>query len=114
MRAKAYWASIIVTLGAVVHEQMFRSGGQFYVKPSAFSSQASLVLINRSTEGILGQVMRTTSEFELPLQISSSRQREDFELDRFNVHQPPLHCGFSVVPVLELSTRQSVFGDHNF
>ncbi|GFW41684.1 hypothetical protein TNCV_9221 [Trichonephila clavipes] len=43
-----------MTLGTEVHEQMFRSGGQFDVKPPVFSSQASLVLICHPTEGMKG------------------------------------------------------------
>ncbi|GFX99088.1 hypothetical protein TNCV_2492701 [Trichonephila clavipes] len=33
--------SVFITLGTEVQEQMFRSGGQSYVKPPVFSSQAS-------------------------------------------------------------------------
>ncbi|GFT10206.1 uncharacterized protein TNCV_3734971 [Trichonephila clavipes] len=41
--------SVYVTLGTEVHEQMFLSGAQSGAKPSALSSQASLVLISRPT-----------------------------------------------------------------
>ncbi|GFV50206.1 bestrophin homolog [Trichonephila clavipes] len=44
--------SVYLTLDPEVHEQMFRSGGQPDVKPPVLSSQASLVLIYRPTEGM--------------------------------------------------------------
>ncbi|GFS85595.1 hypothetical protein TNCV_2794331 [Trichonephila clavipes] len=43
--------SVYVTLGPEVYEQIFRSGGQPDVEPPVLSSQASLVLIYRPTEG---------------------------------------------------------------
>ncbi|GFW92737.1 hypothetical protein TNCV_1735301 [Trichonephila clavipes] len=43
--------SAYVTLGPEVHEKMLRSGGQSDAKRSVLSSQASLVLICRPTEG---------------------------------------------------------------
>ncbi|GFT59054.1 hypothetical protein TNCV_186361 [Trichonephila clavipes] len=39
-----------------VHEQTFRSGGQSDVKSPVFSSQASLILIQRPAEGVDGSV----------------------------------------------------------
>ncbi|GFV48764.1 hypothetical protein TNCV_625511 [Trichonephila clavipes] len=45
-----------MTLGTEVHDQMFRSGGQFVVKPSVLSFQASLELIYRSPEEIKSYV----------------------------------------------------------
>ncbi|GFS52694.1 hypothetical protein TNCV_45611 [Trichonephila clavipes] len=48
--------SVYATLGPEVYEQMFRSGGQSDAKPSVLSSQASLVLIYRVTEGRKGRV----------------------------------------------------------
>ncbi|GFU90026.1 hypothetical protein TNCV_2439131 [Trichonephila clavipes] len=48
--------SVYVTLGAEVHEKMLRSGGQSEAKPPALSSQESLVLIYRSTEGMKDRV----------------------------------------------------------
>ncbi|GFS60141.1 hypothetical protein TNCV_2826631 [Trichonephila clavipes] len=45
------------SLGAEVHEQMSRSGGQSEARPPVFKSQASLVLIYRPTaEGMKGRV----------------------------------------------------------
>ncbi|GFU49214.1 hypothetical protein TNCV_2675081 [Trichonephila clavipes] len=37
-------------------------------------------------------MMRTTPDLA-PLQTTAPHQREDHELDEFNVHQPPLHLG---------------------
>ncbi|GFW61364.1 uncharacterized protein TNCV_4136821 [Trichonephila clavipes] len=86
---------------AGVHVQMFRSSGQPDAKPPVFSSQASLVLIYRSTEatqGLLatdhtilnhGQVTWTTPEL-------APHQREDVSaLDRFSVHRCPTRRVFS-------------------
>ncbi|GFW78216.1 hypothetical protein TNCV_136851 [Trichonephila clavipes] len=42
------------TLGPVVHEQMFRSGGQSDAKPPELSSQESLGLLYRPTEWMKG------------------------------------------------------------
>ncbi|GFW02411.1 hypothetical protein TNCV_1733261 [Trichonephila clavipes] len=53
MRAKDYCAHIsMLDLGPEVHEQMFRSSGQSEVKHPELSSQASLVLLYPSTEGM--------------------------------------------------------------
>ncbi|GFV17493.1 hypothetical protein TNCV_1272801 [Trichonephila clavipes] len=50
MRAKTNCTlSVNVTMGPKVHEPMLRSGGQSDVKPQVLSSQASFVLIHRST-----------------------------------------------------------------
>ncbi|GFV74842.1 hypothetical protein TNCV_1040801 [Trichonephila clavipes] len=38
------------------HMQMFRLGGQSHVNSPVFSSQASLILIYRPTEGVKGRV----------------------------------------------------------
>ncbi|GFS61301.1 hypothetical protein TNCV_3105171 [Trichonephila clavipes] len=46
--------SVYVTLGAGVHEQMFRSSGQSEENQMVFSSQANLVLIYPPTEGMKG------------------------------------------------------------
>ncbi|GFS59909.1 HTH_Tnp_Tc3_2 domain-containing protein [Trichonephila clavipes] len=46
--------SVCVILDPEVHERMFRSGGQSGTKPPVLSSQASLVLISRPTEGMKG------------------------------------------------------------
>ncbi|GFX73519.1 uncharacterized protein TNCV_2342241 [Trichonephila clavipes] len=46
--------SVYVTLGSEVHEQMFRSNGQSDTKPPVLSSQTSLVLIYRPSEGMKG------------------------------------------------------------
>ncbi|GFW79391.1 hypothetical protein TNCV_2477981 [Trichonephila clavipes] len=46
--------SVYVALSAEVHEQMFRSDVLSEAKPQAFSSQASLVLIYRPSEGMKG------------------------------------------------------------
>ncbi|GFV24398.1 hypothetical protein TNCV_2005811 [Trichonephila clavipes] len=55
MRTNVYSAHpVFVTLGAEVHKQMFRSGGQSDAKSSLFSSQASLILIYRPTEDMKG------------------------------------------------------------
>ncbi|GFU29749.1 hypothetical protein TNCV_4745741 [Trichonephila clavipes] len=55
MRDKASCACpIYVTLGTGMHVQMFRSSDQSDAKPPAFSSQASLLLIYRPTEGMKG------------------------------------------------------------
>ncbi|GFU51875.1 hypothetical protein TNCV_3733821 [Trichonephila clavipes] len=48
--------SVFVTLGAEVHEQMFRSGGQSDAKPSVLSPQTSSVLIYGPTEGMKSRV----------------------------------------------------------
>ncbi|GFU18173.1 hypothetical protein TNCV_2033301 [Trichonephila clavipes] len=41
-----------MTLGPEVHEQMFRSGGQYGAKPTVLSSQTSMVLIYRPTKAV--------------------------------------------------------------
>ncbi|GFV93690.1 hypothetical protein TNCV_365911 [Trichonephila clavipes] len=46
----------ISVLGAEVHEQISRSGGQSEVKLPVFSPQASLVLIYQPTEVMKGSV----------------------------------------------------------
>ena len=47
--------SVFLTLGSGVQEQIFRSGGQPNAEPPpVFSSQACLVLIYRSAEGMKG------------------------------------------------------------
>ncbi|GFV67753.1 transposable element Tcb1 transposase [Trichonephila clavipes] len=48
--------TVYVSLAPEVHGQMFRSGGQSDVKPPVLSSQASLVLIYRPTEGMKGRI----------------------------------------------------------
>ncbi|GFX11893.1 hypothetical protein TNCV_2996771 [Trichonephila clavipes] len=44
--------SIYLTLGSDVDQEIFRSGDQSELKPPVLSSQASLVLIYRPTEGM--------------------------------------------------------------
>ncbi|GFU89405.1 hypothetical protein TNCV_1783871 [Trichonephila clavipes] len=44
--------SVCATSGPEVHVQMFRSGVQSDLKPPVLSYQASLVVINRSIEGV--------------------------------------------------------------
>ncbi|GFW31586.1 hypothetical protein TNCV_4420191 [Trichonephila clavipes] len=48
--------SVFMNFGAEVHEQTFRSGGHSDVKLQVPSSQESLVLIYRATEGMKGRV----------------------------------------------------------
>ncbi|GFV55537.1 hypothetical protein TNCV_2573771 [Trichonephila clavipes] len=48
--------SVYATLDPEVHEQMFRSSGQSDAKHPVLSSQESLVLIYRATEGMKGRV----------------------------------------------------------
>ncbi|GFX84051.1 rap guanine nucleotide exchange factor 2 [Trichonephila clavipes] len=56
--------------------------------------------------GLIGQVTRTTPELKPLLQTTLPRQLEHFQLNRFNVHQSPLHGRSSVAPGLEPKVRQ--------
>ncbi|GFU91439.1 hypothetical protein TNCV_2542071 [Trichonephila clavipes] len=51
--------SAFLALGIEVHEQMFRPDSQSDMKPPVFSSQTSLILINRPTEGRKNRVIKS-------------------------------------------------------
>ncbi|GFV50554.1 hypothetical protein TNCV_4289531 [Trichonephila clavipes] len=55
-----------------------------------------------------------TPELAPPLQATTQSQWEDFEPDRFNVHQPPLHSMSSVATRLEPATCWLRVHDHNY
>ncbi|GFW10986.1 hypothetical protein TNCV_4459611 [Trichonephila clavipes] len=87
MKAKVYCAFLsLKTLGAGVHDQMFRSSGQYDAKPTTFSSQASLVLIYRPIEGIDHLKMRNVIEQAL-LVFLLGQVRTISELGRVTAHE---------------------------
>ncbi|GFX80797.1 transposable element Tc1 transposase [Trichonephila clavipes] len=56
---------------------------------------------------------KTTPELALPLQTTTAHQREDFELERSNVNQPPLHDESLAASKLEPATHPPKVPDHN-
>ncbi|GFS78038.1 hypothetical protein TNCV_4548331 [Trichonephila clavipes] len=87
-----------------MHEQMSRSGSQSAVKPPVLSSQESLALISRPTDGMKGRV-----DFSQPEVLNSPRAIEFWAFHSrsatLNPHCPIhwKHLRYHLLPSVELS-----------